>query len=257
MDIVTKQLDTIIETLKEQKFSTTIKIISNKSNFTQRLDPILQLKDDKNYKAALIGFSTYNSIQNVVKDENDQFKYSTDSGTTWKTITIHPGSYEILSLNREIKRQLSIPHSNESKLNFEAETTVNRISLTLDDKHQVDFNIGRSLSNLLGFNKTIYKQGFHLAEHLPKITDINSILIHCNIIEGGYVEGNLSNVFFTFPSFLTPIGYKINLMPSTLIYFPVTRKSIHDINIRITNEFNKEFTFGDELWVLDMLIKEA
>ena len=187
MDKIIKQLDTIISTLQEKKLTTTIKIISQKSNHNQRLDPILHLKDDKNYQAALIGFSTYNSIQNIVLNKNDQFRYSTDSGSTWKTITIRPGSYEILALNKEIKRQLSIPHSNESKLHFEAETTVNRISLTLDSTHEVDFNIPRSLNSLLGFNKTIYKNGFHLGEHLPKITDVNSIVIHCDIIEGGYI----------------------------------------------------------------------
>ena len=257
MDIVTKQLDTIIDMLKEQKFSTTIKIISKKSNFNQRLDPILNLKDNKNYEAALIGFSTFNSIQNIILNENDQFRYSIDSGKEWKTITIRPGSYEILALNKEIKRQLNITHSNETKLHFEAETTVNRISLTLDDKHEVDFNIRRSLNKLLGFEKKLYKKGYHLAENLPKITDINSILIHANIIEGGYVDGKLSNALYSIPSFTVPIGYKINIFNHNPIYFPVTKKSIPSIGIRITNENDKEITFGDEDWILDIIIREV
>ena len=257
LSVIVNKLDTIINSLQEQKFTTTIKIISKKSNYTQRLDPILHLENNKNYQAALFAFSTFNSIQNVIQNENDQFKYSVDSGATWKTITLHPGSYEILALNREIKRQLKIPHSDETKFNLEAETTVNRISLFLDDKHEVDFNIPRSLNNLLGFEKKIYKKGYHLAESLPKITDVNSILIHCNLVEGGYVDGKLSNALYTFPSFLTPIGYKINLLPPSLIWFPISRKSIHDVNIRITSETGKEITFGDETWVLDLLIKEV
>ena len=127
----------------------------------------------------------------------------------------------------------------------------------MDEKHEVDFNIPRSLNNLLGFEKKIYKKGYHLAESLPKITDINSILIHCNLIEGGYVDGKLSNALYSFPSFLTPIGYKINLMPTSLIWFPISRKAIHNVNIKITNENGKEITFGDETWVLDLLIHET
>lgn len=91
----------------------------------------------------------------MVQNENDQFKYLTNSGVTLKIITLHLGSYEILTLNKEIKRQVSISHTNESKLNHEAETAVIRNSLSLDNTHKMDFNIARSLKTLLGLEKEI------------------------------------------------------------------------------------------------------
>lgn len=134
MDVISNQLDRNIYTLNEQKFSTTIKVIYNKHDFCQRFDPILRLKENKNYKATLVGFSTYHAIQNIIVNENDQFKYSADLGTTWKTITLHPGSSESDSSNIEIKRQMSVSDDDETALHFNAVTAFNRISLTLDDK---------------------------------------------------------------------------------------------------------------------------
>ena len=69
-------------------------------------------------------------------------------------------------------------------------------------------------------------------------------------------NGVLSNALFSFPAFTVPIGYKINAFVTNPIFFPVTRKTIYRINVRITNEKNSEITFGEEDWVLDLLIKE-
>ena len=165
---INDSLTEIKNQVTNQKFSTTVKIISNKSNYFQSLNPFIQLEENKNYQAALIGFSTYNSIQNILLNQNDRFKYSTDSGATWKTITIRPGSYEIVAINREIKRQIGIPLTDDKKLHFEAETTINRISLTLDDKHEVDFNIERSLFSLLGFKKRFIKKEFTMERIFQK-----------------------------------------------------------------------------------------
>ena len=113
------------------------------------------------------------------------------------------------------------------------------------------------MSKLLGFNKQIYKDGYHLGEKIPKITEINSIVIHCDIIEGGYVNGKLTNLIFSFPAFTVPIGYRLNVIPQTLIYFPITRKTIHSINIRITDEKGKEINFGGEEIMIDLLVREV
>lgn len=75
-------------------------------------------------------------------------------------------------------------------------------------------------------------------KNLPKITDINFILFHCNIIKGDYVGGSLSKVSYFFPSLFVPIGYKINILHCFTVYFSVTRKSIQEISIRILNAFN-------------------
>ena len=62
---------------------------------------------------------------------NDQFRYSTDKGKTWKIQTF--------PISNEIKRHLGIPFKDKKQLHFAVETAVNKFSLTLDENHQVDF----------------------------------------------------------------------------------------------------------------------
>lgn len=83
---------------------------------------------------------------------------------------------------------------------FKEETTINRISLTPDSTHQVDFNTPNSLAPLIGFEKKKYTEDYNNGENLPKITHINSIVIHCDLVEGGYLEGQVSNAIYSFPS---------------------------------------------------------
>ena len=252
-----KILNALQELKLKPKFSTSIKLITDTSSITQRINPTITLDPNKVYKAALTAFSTFNSIKNVEQNKNNIVKVSKDKGATWQTVTITPGSYEITALDREIKRQLSIPIKDEKKIYFKVETTVNRISLTLDADHQVDFNVSNSLSSLLGFEKKKYINGYHIGENLPKITDVNSIVIHCDLIEGGYLKGEVSNAIYSFPSFKVGIGYKMNEQPSVLQFFPITKPVIDTIRVWITDEKNNLLEFGGEDVVIDIMIKEV
>ena len=256
--VLTVKFDQMLQLLKDlkerPKFSTSIKLITTKSKHAQKLLPTIQLDIQKNYKAALTSFSTYNSLKNIYASRNDTFKYSKDAGKTWKIIKLQPGCYEINSINKEIIRQTGI---DKKQLNFNIETTVNRISLTLDENHQVDFSVENSLSTLLGFDKKIYTKGFHVGSNLPKITDINSIVVHCNIVQGAYLNGESTNALYSFPSYSVPIGYKIVKEPRVLTYFPITQTSIDTISVWFTDENNNLIEFSGEEIIVDILIQES
>ena len=80
----------------------------------------VMLDPTKNYEAALLSLDTYNSIPNVTKNKNNVLKYSTDDGTTWKTIALDTGAYELQAINSEIKRQLIVNGDDESAINISA-----------------------------------------------------------------------------------------------------------------------------------------
>ena len=204
-----------------------------------------------------MSFSTFNSLQNIYKDKNDKFRYSTDSGATWKVLTFQAGSYDIKSISKVIKQKIGIPEKDETKLTLKAEPTLNRISLTLGDNYEVDFNLEHSLSHLLGFNKQIYKKGFHVAENLPHITDINSIVIHCDLIQGGYVRGEGTNSIYSFPAHKVPTGYRIVQEANPLFFFPIGKHHIDTIRVWITDENSRPISFAGEDIVIDLLIQEV
>ena len=79
-------------------------ILSGKtSNFVTCHNSVI-LDPKKEYEAALLSLDTYNSIPNITEGKNNIFKYSTDNGATWKTITLNTGAYELAAINDEIKR---------------------------------------------------------------------------------------------------------------------------------------------------------
>ena len=58
-----------------------------------------------------------------------------------------------------------------------------------DVNYQINFTVESSLRIVLGFDIKIYKHGRYGIENLVDITSVNSILVHCNIIDASRVNG--------------------------------------------------------------------
>jgi len=67
----------------------------------------LPLYPKRRYELALVRLETYHSIPNIT-EANNTFVYSPNNGTTWKTITLSEGSYEMAQINAAIQRQLEV-----------------------------------------------------------------------------------------------------------------------------------------------------
>ena len=96
------------------KESYQIVVSSNQNAFATLFNPNLVLDLNKRYEIALVNLETYYSFQNTDATNND-FKYSKDSGATWKTITISEGSYEITDINNAIQQARGDWDSADSK----------------------------------------------------------------------------------------------------------------------------------------------
>src|SRR5208337_5518490 len=109
-----------------------------------RLDP------NKKYEAALLSLDTYNSIPNIEEGKSNAFKYY--NGEVWKTIKLSTGSYELNSINDEIKRQIIANGDSESALDITANVSTLRSIVSIDDpNYKVDFGVPNSIGSVLGF----------------------------------------------------------------------------------------------------------
>ena len=74
----------------------------------------------------------------------------------------------------------------------------NTLSCVLEIKDEntvVDFDIDNSLRTVLGFEAKKYNQvGSYESENIVNILNVNSILVHCDIIEGSRVNGKVAPV---------------------------------------------------------------
>src|SRR5678815_1869735 len=90
-------------TLPKENFS--IIWSSDQTDYTENFSPMLHLNPNKRYELALVNLETYNSIPNL-DQTNNRFVYSNNTGTTWFTIVLPEGCYEIPQINAAIQRQL-------------------------------------------------------------------------------------------------------------------------------------------------------
>ena len=233
----------------------------NSSDFTVQYTPPLRLDPTRKYEAALLSIDLYNSLPNIT-DENNTLKYSTDSGTTWKTINLPTGSYEVKNINEEITRIMKenndyISSRNQAFINVKSNaSTLKSIVEVLGKNVKLDLD---TLGPTLGFcsNTTkILGEGYHESPNIVNIMKITSILVNLDIISGSYVNGAKSPVIYSFfPN--VPPGYKIVERPRpSLVYYPVNRFDIDSMRIWLTDQNNQKVDFRGETVTVRIAIRE-
>jgi hypothetical protein len=211
-------------------------LTGNMSDFITCHDSVI-LDPNKKYEAALLSLDTYNSIPNITENKNNIFKYSTDDGITWKTITLNTGAYELLAINNEIKRQIIVNGDDESAFNITANISRLTSIVTIENPtYKIDFGANNSVGSILGFNKTIIGHGYNESTNIVNIMQVNSILVNIDIIMGSYVNGSQSPTLYSFYPNVSP-GYKIVERPNpSLIYYPLSRHDISRMRVWLTDQ---------------------
>ncbi|GFW55297.1 uncharacterized protein TNCV_116831 [Trichonephila clavipes] len=156
---------------------------------------------------ALQSFSMYVSWENI-KDE--QFSYYDSS--QWLNLSIPDGNYTIKGLNRYM----------------------------LKDQYKIDLTKTKNLHKLLGFEPKVYAEPEQIGKYIADLSGGNdNIYIHCDIIEGAYINGfNSSDVIYSFTNSNRP-GSQIIKSFDKPLFFPVRMDSVYRIRMRITNHRNE------------------
>lgn len=198
--------------------SFTLSATGKSSILTSNYSPPLEL--DSDYECALLHFSTFNSIPNITKN-NNKFYYGTD-----EVIEIPEGAYELQDIYDFIKIRVK---SCEFKLFCNNNTLKTTIYCTKD----INFDKQDSIGDLLGYGKVFLKSFiFHVSLLPVNILSTTVVRIECDIVSGSFINGKSSHIIHEFAPNVPP-GYRIIEIPKNTIYFPVNRKTINSINIRI------------------------
>jgi len=218
-----------------------ILLTSNYNSFTTNIYPPIQLDDS--WQIGLMNFSVYNNIQNTTA-VNNVFKYSIDGGTTWKTITRSPGSYEIDSINSEINRLMTV--------NGDTGTTISANPITLGSVVNitpaltgVDFTISNSLASLLGFGSVEMGTGYNISPNPVDIITINQILVNCDIIGNLYLNNSPFPAIYSFPINVST-GERFTEQPNNIVYFPVVKFLVDSIKLWVSDQDGNLINLGDQ-----------
>ena len=234
------------------------------SNFTTCFNSV-RLDPNKKYEAALLSLDTYNSIPNIKEGKNNVFKYY--NGEVWKTIELSTGSYELTSINDEIKRQIIANGDSESALDITANVSTLRSIVTINDpNYSVDFGVPNSIGSVLGFETVadrcggidpVLSHGYNVSPNIVDIIHVNSILVNIDIIMGSYVNGSASPTIYSFYPNVAP-GYKIVERPNpSLIYYPVSRDDISSMRVWLTDQKGNSVDFIGETITIRIHVREV
>jgi hypothetical protein len=234
----------------------------NSSDFTTYYPTTIGLNQKKKYEAALLSIDLYNSFPNIT-EENNKFKYSTDSGTSWKVITLSTGSYELEAINDEIQRKMIINDDYDEAastfyINISANiSTLKSVIEITNEKYQIDFSVTNSIGSTLGFLPLIIQHGYNESQEIVNIMKINSILVNVDFISGSYVKGSQYPVIYSFFPNVSP-GRKIIERPNpSLVFYPVNKSVITSMRLWLTDQNNNLVDVRGETVTVRILIREV
>lgn len=168
-------------------------------------------------------------------------------------IEIPEGSYEIVDIENYLKKTLE-PEGIALSLRI----NTNTLKSVLNCSVPVYFDREKNIGSVLGFNKQTFinTNSDNESDRCIKINSVDVFKIDCNIISGSYSNNKLSHTLHEFyPT--VPAGYKVMEIPRTLIYLPVTVRSIHNISVRITDQNSELLNFRGENISLRIHIKKV
>jgi len=241
METIIDLLKTIVSSVSHEH-GYSLLLSANTSDFITQIKPPLQLTG-KRWAVGLLNLETYNSIPNIT-DKNNVFTYSTDSGSTWKTITLAVGSYEISQINSEIRRLMQLNGDSGIEIAINYHTLGSVVNIT-PAAYQVDLTVANSLALTLGFDPGVLTQGYNISPHIVKIMAVNSVLVNCSVVGNSYLNNTQNPVLYSFFPNVKP-GYKVVQDPVNVVYLPINSEQVQNIRIWLTDQDGNPLDFRGE-----------
>lgn len=203
--------------------------------------PEITLDPNANYCCALLDFTTYNSIPNVIENQNNEIKFNCQNEQS-VTISLPSGAYEVEDILKYLKWEFDA-----HQISFTYEISAASSSVGIEFDTDVEW-IDGTLLNVIGFEnkKTFEKNTTYKSERIVKITNIDIIRIECDIVSGSYINGKLSHTIHQFSHCKVDPGYKFIEVPRHLIYLPVKEKHLQSIQIAIVDQNGRLINFRGE-----------
>ena len=261
MELPSKLLEQIAFNTRP-KIEEHILIIMDKSTHEEHLSQPLQT-NNKQFKIAVTFLTAYNGIFNVTNENNKfYFTKSITDDNHYILITIPPGSYELESLNNEIKRIIiNDEHFTEDTYPFVIKpnfSTLGSIIEISNKESAISFKARDSIGSLLGFNKRSIYEEYNLSDNPVDILSFDNIFIETDIAQGMIFKGRRSGIIHNFTMDVDP-GYKYieKFRGGISWYMLKTTDFISSINFKLKNENNELVSFNGQSVTFRLSIKEV
>lgn len=223
--------------------------------------PEILLDPNAAYCCALLDFTSYNSIPNIIESQNNEFtcKYNlketkkdakgknhTVDVPKEKTVALMTGMYEVEDILKYLKSELAAA---KVSLIYEINEASSTTQIAFDPKIEW---IGGTLLNVIGFqnsstqDRTFQSKTNYRSDHIAKITPIDVIRIECDIASGSYINGKHCHTIHQFSHCKVKPGYKFIEVPQHIVYFPMNEGRLQSIQISVVDQDGNLIDFRGE-----------
>lgn len=224
------------------------------SKIDKYFEPEIAVKKGCHYEIAFASLETSYSMPNVNKTNNTL-------QVSWQgfklDVVIEVGCYGLMQLNDEIQRLLKGAQMTEA-VSFEANYSTFKCIMSLQPGCKVTFGES-SLGSILGFDPGEYstkrKRTRIESNHKVQILAMNSILVHCNLVGGSYLNGKTARIVHSFFPKDSEPGDKIVERPVEYIYLPIASDVIHHMSVWLTDQDERLLDLREETLTIKFHLK--
>ena len=189
----------------------------------------------------------------------NKIKYSTDSGSTWKTVTFQNGMYSYSDINDYLHESM-VGNGDKADdngifgINILFVLSTYKVVIELKTNYQVDFR-NTDFADLLGFDKKIVLATEYGAK-LPNITRlVDKINVHSDIVENSIVSGSDDNLLCVIPKDNLTRSYSFKFEPRRLLFNEVSRTNINEIRFYLTDSLLRPINLNGIDWFMTLILR--
>ena len=215
------------------------KEINKPENFLTKFNKPIILDSNYEYEIGLnriinMSFTWFNVNSDY---KNQLIKYSSDNGLPFNSITFSSGVWNYINFDEYIK-EITNTGDNDNPIypiSLEFDETTFRVNIKLSTNYQLDLSKS-NFNELVGFDKKVLKDAVNIGDRVPNLSQDTDILnIHCDLVNNSLVDGDESDIIYTFSTSVLKPSYSFTLEPRRVTYNPVNKQQISSIIIYITD----------------------
>ena len=135
----------------------------------------------------------YNYFENIT----DKFKLTIKNKTQSHTINFKNGSHNVSDISKIINDEMKNNFNNisENEKYIQIVVDINRYAILIVIKENWTLELDNNFVELFGFEKNIFKEGYHRSTKIPNLDKTKFLKIYCNLVDNKEDNMFLTNVF--------------------------------------------------------------
>ena len=132
----------------------------------------------------------YNYFENVT----DKFKLIINKTQSY-TINLTNGSYYASDISKIIDDEIKNNFNTEKEKHVQIIMDINRYVILIVIKENWILELDKNFMDLFGFEKNIFKEGYHRSTLTPNLDKTKFLKIYCNLVDNKEDNEFLTNIF--------------------------------------------------------------